>query len=284
MSAQFLTKLIHIKLPNISSEIFQIILKYIYGGILSLNMDDVSDFIKVLVAADNLHLQELVDYLQKYLIKNKLDWIEQNFGFTQHISSQSNNLLFSLSSREFSQKVRPYQKLLDQQLYEDLLNSYLDPGSVSNDNILRPRKIIDSQIVDSNIVSTVSKWVDKMDINDDNYRELYLPYKFELLLRGSRDGFTPKKFHGLCDGKPNTVAFIKVKGTEEILGGYNPVKWKTTGYWGKTKDSFIFSFKNKNIKDAILSKVIDANHALDYSTSCGPKFGSDLIMSSYDKD
>ena len=58
-----------------------------------------------------------------------------------------------------------------------------------------------------------------MDINSKfaHYRELYLPYKFELLLRGSRDGFTPKKFHTLCDGKPNTVTFIKVKGTKEIL-------------------------------------------------------------------
>ncbi|GES93599.1 hypothetical protein GLOIN_2v1868421 [Rhizophagus clarus] len=377
--------LAHIKLPNISSEIFQIILEYIYGGVLSLNINETLDFLKILAAADKLHLQELVDYLQKYLIKNKLEWVEQNFGFTEQVSSQSNNLLelqefctnlmaqspekifksfdftslsekslisllkrddlqmneievwehvlkwglaqnqtltpdpktwsdddfksmknilqnclplirfFSLSSREFAQEVRPYKKLLDQQLYEDLLNSYLDPGSVSNINILGPRKfkineskivdspIIDSQIVDSNIISTVSKWVDKVVINDDNYRELYLPYKFELLLRGSRDGFTPKTFHDLCDGKPNTVTFIKVKGTEEILGGYNPVKWETTGNWCNTNESFIFSFKNKNIKDAILSNVIDANRALDYSPICGPQFGVDLNINSYNR-
>jgi hypothetical protein len=186
---------------------------------------------------------------------------------------------FSLSSREFSQKVRPYQKLLNQQLYEELLDFYLDPGSVSNDNILHPRII--SKIIDSNIISTVSKWVDKVVINDGNYRELYLPYKFKLLLRGSRDGFTPEKFHELCDGKPNTVTFIKVKGVEEILGGYNPLKWETTGKWRETNDSFIFSFKNKNIKNAILSKVIRAVYALDYSAKCGPTFGGDLILSSY---
>ena len=46
-----------------------------------------------MVAANELLLQELVDYLQKYLIENKSDWIEQHFGFTQQISSQSNNLL-----------------------------------------------------------------------------------------------------------------------------------------------------------------------------------------------
>ncbi|GBC10248.1 hypothetical protein RclHR1_09470008 [Rhizophagus clarus] len=384
--------LTHITLPNIPSEIFQIILEYIYGGILSLNVNDTSDLLKILVAADNLYLQELVDYLQKYLIENKSEWIEQHFGFTQQVSSQSNNLLelqefctnlmaqspekifksfgfaslsekslislikkddlqmneieiwehvlkwglaqnstlipdpktwsdddfktmknilqhclplirfFGLSSREFSQKVRPYQKLLDQQVYEELLNSYLEPGSVSNDNILRPRKnkineikitdshIIDSQIVDSNIVSTVSKWVDKVVINNDNYRGLYLPYKFELLLRGSRDGFTPKKFHELCDDKPNTVTFIKVKGTKEILGGYNPITWQvchdvySDRGWGKTKDSFIFSFKNENIKDVILSKVINGNCAIDNSSSCGPQFGKDLRICSYGED
>src|SRR3984957_12478634 len=101
-----------------------------------------------------------------------------------------------------------------------------------------------------------------MVINDDNFKESYLPYKFELLLRGSRNGFTPKKFHELCDGKPNTITFIKVKGTEEIIGGYNPLKWKSSNTWGKTQDSFIFSFKNKNIRNAIISNVKNVNNAL----------------------
>jgi len=242
-----------------------------------LNGQDTSDFFKVLAAADKLHLQELIDYLQTYLIENNSEWIEQHFEFTQQISSQSNNLLelqefctnlivqspekilksfdftslsekslisiikrddlqmkeievwehvlkwglaqnstlipdpktwsdddfkkmkntlqnclpsirfFCLSSIEFSQKVRPYQKLLDHQLYDDLLNSYLDPNSVSSYNILRPRKIkvneikiIDSQIVDSNIASTVSKWLIKwllMMIIIENYiRHINLNY------------------------------------------------------------------------------------------------------------
>ncbi|GES93500.1 hypothetical protein GLOIN_2v1868421 [Rhizophagus clarus] len=352
--------LVHIKLPRISSEIFQIILEYIY-------------------AADVLCLQELVDYLQTYLIENNPKWTEQHFGFIQQISSQSNNLLklqefctnlmaispvkilesfdftslsenflislikrddlqmnevevwervlkwglaqnptltpdpgtwsdndfiimkntlqqclplvrfFSLSPKEFSREVRPYQKLLNKQLYEDLLNFYLDPEIVSTHNILRPRKvvqfsnasqIIDSRIVNSSFVSTVSRWIDKIIINDDNVSELYLPYKFELLLRGSRDGFTPKIFHELCDGKPNTVTFIKVKGTEEILGGYNPIIWKSSrwGEYGNTKDSFIFSFKDNNIKDAIIGNVQDKNRAVYYNINNGPRFGNDIIL------
>ncbi|PKY55559.1 BTB-domain-containing protein [Rhizophagus irregularis] len=62
--------LTRIKLPNVLPEIFQTILEYIYDGILSLN-EETLDFFKILDAADNLHLQELIDYLQKYLIEDK---------------------------------------------------------------------------------------------------------------------------------------------------------------------------------------------------------------------
>ncbi|EXX74891.1 hypothetical protein RirG_046860 [Rhizophagus irregularis DAOM 197198w] len=297
--------LAHIKFPNISPEIFQIILRYIYGGTLSLNEQETSDFLKVLAVADELRLQELVDYLQKYLIENKSEWMEENFEFTQRISLQSNNLVelqqfcvdfiakspekifktlyftsisenflislikrddlqmkeieiwehvlkwglaqnptlvtdpnvwsdddiktlkntllhclplvrfFSLSSKEYSQKVRPYKKLLNKQLYEDLLNSYLDSDREPTENISLPRNIgnignigiIDSKIVNLNVVSIISRWINKIDVNHkfSYLRELYLPYKFQLLIRGSRDGFTPKKFHTLCDNKHNTV-------------------------------------------------------------------------------
>ncbi|UZO04946.1 uncharacterized protein OCT59_025308 [Rhizophagus irregularis] len=325
------------------------ILRYIYGGILSLNEQENSDFLKVLAAADELRLQELVDYLQKYLIENKSEWMEENFEFTQRISLQSNNLvelqqfcrddlqmkeieiwehvlkwglaqnptlvtdpnvwsdddfktmentlqhclpyvrLFCLSSKEFSQKVSPYKKLLNKQLYEDLLNSYLDSGREPIEDISLPRnigniEIIDSKIVNLNIVSIISRWIDKVDVNYNfsHLRELYLPYKFQLLIRGSRDGFTPKKFHTSCDNKHNTVTFIKVKDSEEILGGYNPLKWESSDTWGKTNVSFIFSFKNKNnFKDAILSIIKDTNNALNYHSIFGPCFGKDLLMYTY---
>ncbi|GET51621.1 hypothetical protein GLOIN_2v1868410 [Rhizophagus irregularis DAOM 181602=DAOM 197198] len=70
------------------------------------------------------------------------------------------------------------------------------------------------------------------------------------------------------------------KGTEEILGGYNPLKWESTNSYGKTEDSFIFSFKNKHIKDVIISKVKDKNYAIFYKYEHGPQFGGDIVMSS----
>jgi hypothetical protein len=47
----------------------------------------------VLDAADQLHLQELVDYLQTYLIENKDQWTEQHFEQVYQFSFQSNFLL-----------------------------------------------------------------------------------------------------------------------------------------------------------------------------------------------
>ncbi|GES93570.1 hypothetical protein GLOIN_2v1882540 [Rhizophagus clarus] len=366
----------HIRLQNLSPEIFQIILEYIYGGILSLNGRDTSDILNTLVAASELCLQELIDYLQDYLIENKSEWMEENFELTQRISSKSDNLVelrrfceefisefpekifkslyfnslsetfliplikrddlqmkeievwehvlkwglaqnpnltsdpntwsdddikmmkntlkhclpsvrfFCLSSKEFSQKVRPYKKLLNNQLFEDLLNSYLDCDHMPTDDIPLPRNIkidgvIDSKIVNLNIVSIISRWIDKVDVNCkfSHLREIYLPYKFKLLIRGSRDGFTPKKFHELCDNKYNTVTFIKVKYSEEILGGYNPILWMNSVSWGKTQNSFIFSFKSNNsFKDAVLSIIKNTGCALNYSPEYGPSFGDDIII------
>src|SRR6266516_3298073 len=105
------------------------------------------------------------------------------------------------------------------------MKNYLNLNSKTSNDILPPRHrnidgIIDSEIVNLNIVSIISRWIDRIDVKSkfSYVRELYLPYKFKLLLRGSRDGFTPNKFHTLCDNIPYTVIFVKVKETGEIVG------------------------------------------------------------------
>ncbi|CAB4438892.1 unnamed protein product [Rhizophagus irregularis] len=292
---------------TIEVEIFIIILKYIYGGIISLNEQESSEIFKLLAAADQLYLQELVDYLQNYLIEVKLNGLNislikrddlqmKEVEVWDHVLKwglEKNPTLLPdpttcLSSDELVQQIRPYKKLLNDQLYEELINSYLDSNSKPNDNILLPRNrnidgIIDSKIVNLNIASLISRWIDKFDIKSkfSHIRDFYLPYKFKLLLRGSHDGFTPKKFHELCDNIPHTVTFIKIKGTEEIIGGYNPLIWKSTKYYenGKTKDCFIFSFKNKDdLKTPILSHVENMDYALSYSNTYGPTFSYDMAI------
>ncbi|GBB96634.1 hypothetical protein RclHR1_00280026 [Rhizophagus clarus] len=83
--------LTHIKLPNILPEIFQIILRYIYGGKLSLREYDTSDIVKILIAANELGLQELIPNIQSFLIKNKATWIEQNFNMIYRTSFEADS-------------------------------------------------------------------------------------------------------------------------------------------------------------------------------------------------
>src|SRR2546421_8270427 len=107
------------------------------------------------------------------LPSNPDTWSDDDFKTMENTLQNCLPLIrfFSLSSEEFLRKVRPYKKLLKHQLYEELLSSYLDPNSVSTDNISPPRNIkidgiIDSKIVNLSIVSTVSRWLDKVGINN----------------------------------------------------------------------------------------------------------------------
>ncbi|GES76327.1 BTB/POZ protein [Rhizophagus clarus] len=83
--------LTHIKLPNILPEIFQIILRYIYGGKILLEEYDPSDIIKILISANELNLQELIPYLQSFLIKNKKNWLEQNLSSIYQMSFENDS-------------------------------------------------------------------------------------------------------------------------------------------------------------------------------------------------
>ncbi|EXX54225.1 hypothetical protein RirG_236450 [Rhizophagus irregularis DAOM 197198w] len=87
--------LTHIKLPNILPEIFQIILRYIYSGTLSLNLNEyeTSDIIKILIAANELNLQELIILLQSFLIEYRSDWIELNLNEVYQTIFENNSFL-----------------------------------------------------------------------------------------------------------------------------------------------------------------------------------------------
>ncbi|UZO02678.1 uncharacterized protein OCT59_021157 [Rhizophagus irregularis] len=85
--------LTNIKLPNISPEFFHVLLRYIYGGKLSLEEYDISDIIKILVIANELNLQELIPYIESFLIKNRTNWLEQNFELIYQTSFENDSFL-----------------------------------------------------------------------------------------------------------------------------------------------------------------------------------------------
>ncbi|CAG8552134.1 7421_t:CDS:2 [Dentiscutata erythropus] len=64
--------------PNISPAVFHLILRYIYTGTLDLKDQPGSNIFALLIAADELLLDRLVDHVQRYLINKEIDWIKKN--------------------------------------------------------------------------------------------------------------------------------------------------------------------------------------------------------------
>ena len=67
------------------------IFRYIYGGKLSLEEHDTLDIVKILVAVNELSLQDLTLHLQSFLIQNKANWMEQNIDLIYKTSFENNS-------------------------------------------------------------------------------------------------------------------------------------------------------------------------------------------------
>jgi hypothetical protein len=108
--------------------------------------------------------------------------------------------------------------------------------------------------------------------------------QFCLLLRGNRDGFTAKEFHGRCDGHANTLTVIlDTKGN--IFGGFTPLKWESPrkGEF-KSDDSlkgFVFTLKNPHNLPAqrFSLKAERKNEAILCASGWGSCFGDDICIS-----
>ncbi|RIB17425.1 kinase-like domain-containing protein [Gigaspora rosea] len=135
----------------------------------------------------------------------------------------------------------------------------------------------------------ISKWIDQVSHKNrtlfkkifslsNSHNHTSYTYDFKLLLRGSRDGFTPASFHKKCDGQGSTLTILKVKDGNEILGGYNPFSWESPEEerYYYTNQSFLFKFFDNSDK-YVFSKA--KNHeSIKSSLSYGPYFRSDLRM------
>ncbi|RHZ87603.1 hypothetical protein Glove_33g183 [Diversispora epigaea] len=365
---------------SISSKIFDVILKYIYGGMVNLEKVETGFIFDLMLITNEFELLELSNKLETIFIKDKASWLKTHFSFVYRtIFAKENfknletfcndivvkypNLIFdssdftslpesslvSLLKRddlqmkeveiwdyvikwgitqnptlptnlgdwteenfltlkttlqqclpyiryfhithiEIYDKIRPYKKILDKQLWEDINQHLAAPDRPIKSNILPARSVLNTElpprttkpfstIISEDHAAEISSWIDR---KTDTYSTTNIPYKFELILRGTKDGFAPQTFWNICHGHARTIVVAKVKGTDEIIGGYNPLAWDNTfdgDYkWMKTKDSFIFSLKNGNIQNSILSRVKVTKCAIlkvskKIQKDCGPYFG-----------
>ncbi|RHZ73590.1 hypothetical protein Glove_230g161 [Diversispora epigaea] len=360
---------------NISAQIFEIILKYIYSGVIDTKNMDTRTMYDLMVVANELDFEKLSKKLEDHLIEFKASWLKTHFTFVYHSIFKHNEFknlekfcndiivkhpsvifesaeftslpesaltsilkrddlqtkeseiwdyvimwgtaqnptlpekleewsdknfttlkttlrqclplvrYFHIPNSHFVYKIKPYKKIFDKQLWNDLKQHLMMPDRPVESIILPPRLVLKqelpsrvigpfSTIINEDHTAMISSWIGN---RPTRYSLRNNPYEFQLILRGSKDGFAPRNFWDICDGHANTIVITKVNGTDEIIGGFNPLAWdKTKKKSIKTNKSFIFSFPDGNIQNSILSRVQNENEALWYSRykdEVGPNFG-----------
>ncbi|RIB11995.1 hypothetical protein C2G38_2042211 [Gigaspora rosea] len=79
-----------IKQSNVSVKVFDIIIKYIYNGIISLEKVDAPIVFELLIASNEFGLEELVNHVQRFLLENHAFWLCLNFSRVYQASLKSN--------------------------------------------------------------------------------------------------------------------------------------------------------------------------------------------------
>jgi hypothetical protein len=186
---------------------------------------------------------------------------------------------YYMSPEDFLDKIFPLKELLPKDLLSDLLTFHITPSRRANVNIHPPRQLrMDSVIIQPKHIAIFAGWIDKKEYSH------FIPYKFNLLYRAKRDGNTAAAFHAKCDNKGATIVVVKIQNSEHIVGGYNSVFWDSSNLYRPTKDSFIFSFTDRNnFQTAKVGYVKDAQYenAIYCGQNYGPIFGNGHDLLNY---
>ncbi|CAB4387709.1 unnamed protein product [Rhizophagus irregularis] len=289
--------------PNISPFVFEVLLKYIYTGKLFIEKNKIS-FVDVFIASDELELMEVCQQIEERLLENESAWklpidyitICQYENFTKlndvALALVCRKPLVMFESKEFLRMeenvVRAqFKQVLPDDLVDDVFQYYLNPKSKLRFQVLPLRESaynFNSNIIKAKDAAIIASWIDKKEVILYHFRNI--PFKFELIYRASTEGF--KNFHKNCDNKGPTVVVIKVRDSGEIIGGYNPLDWRSVklaenspllsynneiynNYKCEISTSFIFSLTNRAIP--ILSRVSSRKEAIIWCGDKGPCFG-----------
>ena len=99
---------------------------------------------------------------------------------------------------------------------------------------------------------------------------------FELLYKGSHDGFNVNKFHEKCDNKGKTLVLVK-NTSGHVFGGFASIPWaNSSSCSGKqAPDSFLFTLTNMHGIQPTKFPLKDENdsHAVCHNNNYSPAFG-----------
>ncbi|RIA96973.1 hypothetical protein C1645_871661 [Glomus cerebriforme] len=249
----------------------------------------------------NVDEVEIWNYIIKWgmaqrprLNSNFSNWSNHDFDELQRRCKDliSKVKLFCITSSEYFMYVRPYKRILPSHIVNQLEEYYMVNGLRTSSYTFSTRTprcyTINSRIISVEHLKRITDWITKKNYNNISILPLF---SFKLLHRGRDDGLSVEEFHQNCDGKGPTLVIIKIKNSNDIIGGYNPFSWSSSGNWKVTDKSFIFSFRNGFFRNDILSRVRDQNTAihdnLNHNVGFGYRdllwFNGECVCSSYNR-
>ncbi|CAG8702106.1 13677_t:CDS:2, partial [Gigaspora margarita] len=142
------------------------------------------------------------------------EWTEEDFAVLQHTLKNCipHIRFFHISGSDYWDKIAPYKKLLSKQLKHELKTYYIT-GRLPTKNVIPPQRM--GAITNNKSVlicwkhfCQIASWIDE---KITRYKPHEIPYTFDLLLRGSRDGLNDlNEFHQKCDNVGPTIVVIQV--------------------------------------------------------------------------
>ncbi|RHZ89813.1 hypothetical protein Glove_9g169 [Diversispora epigaea] len=127
------------------------------------------------------------------------EWNKDNFLTLKNTLQQClpHIRYFHIPGDDIWNKVEPYKKILDKQLWKDLMQHFVSPDQPMKSIILPARSVLiqelparakepfSSTISSDEHAAEISSWIDH---KTTAYPSTNYPYEFQLILRGSKDG------------------------------------------------------------------------------------------------
>ncbi|CAG8537498.1 8669_t:CDS:2 [Ambispora gerdemannii] len=136
-----------VKLPNVSPEVFELILRYIYGGSIVFERVNTRIVLDFLAAAGLFRLEDLYDHIQTYLLDEKSDWLRDCIVTTSQIAEQ--NIGFK-KLRNFCKRIKEREP--------DLYFNCTDFTSIDERSLIRLLQRDDLGMEETEIWDRVIKW------------------------------------------------------------------------------------------------------------------------------
>ncbi|CAG8535639.1 10452_t:CDS:2 [Dentiscutata heterogama] len=252
--------------PNMSPEIFEIILRYIYTGIIQFDILHADVLLRLLIALDELYFDDLLDDLQVHLFKQGAQWIRENFVFVYRVSLQYQKFTKLSEHVDDIIKYEP-EILLESREFHELEESELLPilkqWQPKDIKVLSPRiksSRINSKLLNNKQVKEIFKkiYVKKPKM----FKSFPNEDQFKLIL------LEPTEYKTNCEDP--TVIVFRIVELDLIIGGYNPFKLKYSSIShfsslkAKLEYSFMFTIDNEKIKFVSILGTKDFNLKYNY--------------------